>query len=205
MSIRKLTDNLNIISSLADRPTETTANLKARFDEAGNMIKNYLNEVLITDTETEIEERVESATNLINQTISDLETSVQTSITTLNDEVSQTIESLKEEIKATTLNYTGFEITSHDSGTLNHGNGGAVTKTITATKPDYYPLAIVGFKSTSINHYNNSSMGACIQELYLSEVSSGSCKITGKNYVGNNSAWTYSSTFTAYVLWVKIS
>jgi gas vesicle protein len=205
MSIRKLTDDLNIISSLPNRPTETSEELKAKFDEAGKIIKNYLNEVLTADTETEITRKVETATNLINQTISDLESSVETSITELNDEVSETINNLKEEIKTTTLNYTGFEITSHDSGTLNHGNGGSVTKTITATKSDYYPLAIVGFKSTSTNHYNNENMGACIQDLYLSKRSLGSCEITGKNYVGNNSAWTYSSTFTAYVLWVKVS
>ena len=42
-------------------------------------------------------------------------------------------------------------------------------------------------------------------QLYLSERANGSCKIYGENYVRDNEEWTYTSSFTAYVLWAKIS
>jgi Mg/Co/Ni transporter MgtE len=51
MSLTKLTANLNNISSLPDKPTLQSDELKALFDEAGNVIKEYLNEVLTDEVE----------------------------------------------------------------------------------------------------------------------------------------------------------
>lgn len=51
MSLPKLTDNLNIISSLPDKPTQSATELKEKWDESGNIIKNYLNEQLIPKIE----------------------------------------------------------------------------------------------------------------------------------------------------------
>ena len=48
MSLSKLTENLNVHQSLPDDPALTTAQLKAKWDEAVNTIKSYINE-----TETE--------------------------------------------------------------------------------------------------------------------------------------------------------
>lgn len=105
---------------------------------------------------------------------------------------------------ANVIKYSSFAITSHGSGSISNGNGGAGVKDIAVSKAGYYPLGIVGYTSTSTNHYNNTSMGACLQELYLSARSNGACTIHGRTWVKDNSAWTYSSSFTAYVLWVKI-
>lgn len=46
MSLTKLTTNLNNISSLPDKPTLQSDELKQEFDKAGNSIKEYINEIL---------------------------------------------------------------------------------------------------------------------------------------------------------------
>lgn len=50
MALTKLTENVNIIQSLSDRPNSidglTAAQLKERYDRAGAIIKDYLNTVL---------------------------------------------------------------------------------------------------------------------------------------------------------------
>jgi Mg/Co/Ni transporter MgtE len=51
MSLTKLTENLNKVSSLPDKPTLQPDELKAVFDNAGNAIKNYINEVLTEEIE----------------------------------------------------------------------------------------------------------------------------------------------------------
>ena len=47
INLPKLTEDLNIIQSLDDQPTLTSSELKGRFDEAGNNIKDYINNILI--------------------------------------------------------------------------------------------------------------------------------------------------------------
>lgn len=51
MSLPKLNDNLNIISSLPDKPTNSATELKEKFDTAGNIIKNFLNNIFIPKVE----------------------------------------------------------------------------------------------------------------------------------------------------------
>lgn len=51
MSITKLTQNVEVISTLPDAPTQTAAELKAKFDEGSSIIKNYLNNSLIEELE----------------------------------------------------------------------------------------------------------------------------------------------------------
>lgn len=51
MSLTKLTENLNKVSSLPDKPTLQSDELKAVFDEAGNAIKAYINEILTEEIE----------------------------------------------------------------------------------------------------------------------------------------------------------
>lgn len=67
MALPELTENLNIIQSLPNKPTEEANELKIKFDEAGNIIKVYLNdtllpaiETLISDSKTPIENTLES-------------------------------------------------------------------------------------------------------------------------------------------------
>ena len=54
MSIRRMTDNVAVISSLPDTPAPPAYNaaiLKSKFDEAANKLKTYINDVLIPDVE----------------------------------------------------------------------------------------------------------------------------------------------------------
>ena len=62
--IPEIQDDLDIIQKLDDEPNDTggltASELKAKFDESGNIIKNYLNNTLlpaISDTVAEADER----------------------------------------------------------------------------------------------------------------------------------------------------
>ena len=46
MSLPKLTENLNKVSSLPEKPTLQSDELQAVFDKAGNVIKEYINDTL---------------------------------------------------------------------------------------------------------------------------------------------------------------
>ena len=54
MSLPQLTENLNIIQSLPNKPTQEAGELKIKFDEAGNIIKVYINDTLLPAIETSI-------------------------------------------------------------------------------------------------------------------------------------------------------
>ncbi|MBR6801738.1 MAG: hypothetical protein IKM61_08310 [Eubacteriaceae bacterium] len=54
MSLPLFTEDLNIISSLDDAPQMDAAELKAKFDEAANLLKDYINEDLIPAIENEL-------------------------------------------------------------------------------------------------------------------------------------------------------
>lgn len=63
MSLTKLTADLNIIGGLPDQPTESATQLKEKFDDAGNIIKEYLNNTLTEEIPNEISSSSSSALN----------------------------------------------------------------------------------------------------------------------------------------------
>lgn len=71
MSIPKLTENLNIHQSLPDQPNLTADELKQKWDEAPNIIKDYLNNILIDSVNEQLEstlsELKETSTELSNK------------------------------------------------------------------------------------------------------------------------------------------
>lgn len=67
--IQKLNENLNIISSLPDKPTLEATNLKEKFDQGNNIIKNYINNTLIPEVES-------SQLNIVNDLVTGGATSV---------------------------------------------------------------------------------------------------------------------------------
>lgn len=69
MSLTKLTANLNNISSLPDKPTLQSDELKALFDEAGNVIKEYLNEVLTDEVEKLVSDTVKANKTTVENTL----------------------------------------------------------------------------------------------------------------------------------------
>lgn len=68
MSIPKLTENLNIHQSLPDQPSLTSEELKQKWDEAPNRIKDYLNNILIDG----VNELIESALSDVRGTMREI-------------------------------------------------------------------------------------------------------------------------------------
>ncbi len=54
MAFTMLNADMSIIQKLADNPTETAAELKAKFDEGGEAVKEYLNSVHLPELEAEV-------------------------------------------------------------------------------------------------------------------------------------------------------
>lgn len=69
MSLTKLTENLNKVSSLPDKPTLQSDELKAVFDEAGNVIKEYLNEILIEEVEKLVSDTARTTKTTVENTL----------------------------------------------------------------------------------------------------------------------------------------
>lgn len=61
MALPQLTENLNIVQSLPNKPTQEANELKIKFDEAGNIIKIYINGTLIPAIETLVQNSISSA------------------------------------------------------------------------------------------------------------------------------------------------
>lgn len=82
MALTTLTDNLNIHQSLPNQPALTPEKLKEEFDKAGNLIKIYLNEVLIPELDTTITKLQGKDTN-VESTVSNLRTTLQEAVTNI--------------------------------------------------------------------------------------------------------------------------
>ena len=74
MSLTKLTENLNKISSLPKRPTLTPEALQMIFDEAVNIIKDYINNTLTGEVETLINTTVQSNKTTVENTLTSTST-----------------------------------------------------------------------------------------------------------------------------------
>lgn len=61
MSLPELDDNLNILQSLPNKPTLSAEDLKEEFDKAPNLIKNYINNVLLEAIETLVTSSINAA------------------------------------------------------------------------------------------------------------------------------------------------
>lgn len=63
MALTKLTTSLAIIAALDDEPSLTAAQLKAKFDEAGGLIKDYINDTLTEEIDDAIPPVVDALTS----------------------------------------------------------------------------------------------------------------------------------------------
>lgn len=68
MNIPDMTTDLNIIAALGDRPNTdnnlTAAQLKAKFDEAGNAIKTYINGTLVDTINSGCQDKIDGVNTL---------------------------------------------------------------------------------------------------------------------------------------------
>ena len=77
MSLTKFTENTNVISELPDAPSMSAQEIKAKFDEAGTKIKNYINNTLTEETE----QLVSGTKTSLQSLISALGTQIRSEIT----------------------------------------------------------------------------------------------------------------------------
>lgn len=82
MSLPTLNENLNIHQSLPDQPPLSASELKQKFDEAPNLIKEYLNGTLLPQIDTLM-------VNLQNKDIT-----LESALTTLNGIVNEAVNTL---------------------------------------------------------------------------------------------------------------
>lgn len=57
MSFSKITKDMNIIAALDDSPALSSSELKAKFDEGGKEIKEFINNTLIPELEKSLDEK----------------------------------------------------------------------------------------------------------------------------------------------------
>lgn len=100
MSLTKLTENLNNVSSLPDKPSLQAEELKQEFDKAGNSIKEYINAILTEEIDKII-------TNLTNR--------ISTNESNISDNT--------ENIENANTNITKKAPTSHASSATTYGVG----------------------------------------------------------------------------------
>lgn len=86
-NLTPLTENLNTIQSLADKPAVESDELKALFDLSSNKIKEYINDTLVSELNTILTNLQNQDTTLENaiNSVSTIANKATTDITTINN------------------------------------------------------------------------------------------------------------------------
>lgn len=188
--MNKLTENLNIIQNLSNQPTENAEELKRAFDEAGNIIKNYLNEV-VEPAVSGIEgnytttEMLSTFKKDINKTLEDLQKNINETIQGQIDDLTDSADK-----KAVYSDFIVENKSIHYVRT--QSQGGAVTGTF--SKSGYKPLGLVGHYYTNI--YSATQNGA-----YVTAIDDTNISIQGYVARGNTGGTTEGDLIVS-ILWV---
>ena len=214
MAISKLTDDLNIISSLPDRPTLTSQELKEQFDKASNLIKKYINEKLTEEVGTELQTTIESAKAYVDELSSSLEESVNSKVTELETSVNKSISDMQTSLNSSvsSLNTNVGKKTSYGDFLITRNSyqsqsGGIVSTSSrnadlyhSVSQSGYYPIALVGVRGTSTEDKFDYRHG------YLSNQANGSC-IAHWIFTNNEGGSFNANDLPACeveILWVKV-
>ena len=108
MNLTKMTEDLNFISGLADQPTSTSSELKGMFDKAGNTIKDFINNTLITDIQSGVNDDINSAKKTILNAVDD---SLEELETTINEQITEKLEKIEESMQ-TAIENTASKVIS---------------------------------------------------------------------------------------------
>lgn len=137
MALTKLTDNLNSIQSLPNKPSLEADELKAEFDKAGNLIKEYINEILTEEIESLINTTVESAKIIVENVLTS-ESAVNALSANQGKSLKDLIDTMKTKLDgiATGANKTTVENVLTSTSTTNalSANQGKVLNEKIATK-----------------------------------------------------------------------
>lgn len=159
MSIQKLTEDLNIIAGLDNQPTLTPTQLKAKFDEASNIIKDYINNTLVDA----IEDAVESVTGSV-------DTAIATKLQAIYP-VGRVIYSESDINPASIFGFGTWELTGqgqfivgYDStnSKFNQGGktGGSLSKTLTASQIPSLNISTPNVSASGIGNFDYSEQSA---------------------------------------------
>lgn len=222
VQLQKLTEDLNIIQTLADQPTITSSELKAKFDEASNKIKDYINNILIdgiedwgddlkSTLEGELQDALDELEALINGlTAEDVPYDNTTSGLSATD-VQHAIDEIKTALTSVTNNvnanlnkksvYGDFEVTTvvrSDALPPSAPTSRDYTLTVTALKEGYMPLGIVGY-----SYDRSGETDADLRRFQLTTRASGRAVVTYRLKL-NNTQTTITHALYFDILWVKI-
>lgn len=121
MALTELTSNLNIHQSHPDQPALSADELKEDFDKAGNLIKEYLNEILLPELNGIINSFQSKDTN-VDGVISNLQRIVEEATTNITD-------------IQTSISNINTNITSVQNKTNNYKSGATTKITIGSSVP----------------------------------------------------------------------
>ena len=194
--MERLTDDLNIIQNLPNQPTDNASELKAKFDEAPNIIKNYLNNIVAKEIET-VQSNVDKKVNT-----SDFE-ALKEEINTEIDEKLTSVDNAIDELSNIATQSGDFAFTTV-TGQIDHGHGGIKTDVKDISKEGYMPLLISGFKVSGTVTPQYTSAQPQLLSAFLNNRKVGSCKTNVKVLYANNDDWTYKSTYELEIMWIKV-
>lgn len=219
VQLTKFTEDMNKVSSLADQPTITSTALKAKFDEGGQKIKEYLNGTLtdevqdaFQDLEGEIQDALDQIQALLDALTAENISYDNTSSGMTADDVQEAIDELKgiTNTLSTSIGsvnttagkkavYSDFTITTGSRSDNLPGNTSTADYTLdcTITNSGYFPIGIVGF------HYVKGTFDSELLRYELTSRSSGRAVVTYKLRL-NNTQITTNNTVYFNILWVKI-
>lgn len=186
--MNKLTEDLNIIQNLPDQPALSARELKAKFDEAVGIIKNYINNT-VEPSVTKIESDYSTS-----EDFAKYKKEVGDSIKEFQDTLDGLDEQIKEAVGVAT-SYEDFEITTES---IAYSVTQSMEKDLTATytKAGYKPLGIVG-------HYYTNVSGGNSNGAYAKTLTDTSITVQGHISRGNTGGTTAGNLYVN-ILWTKI-
>ena len=198
--MEKLTENLNIIQNLSNQPTENADELKRKFDEAGNIIKNYLNDIVYEEIASKAgEEELNQLSTNLNKALEELEEAVNASMESLTTSVNNSISSVSSTANSKT-SYSDLIVTQQNVTLQTDIQYGRSTKTATIYQSGYKPLAIVG---TYLPYDYNQQWTLEQYRITSASNGSGTVSVTGQAGKADGNK-TYSVTVTLDILWIKV-
>lgn len=191
--MNKLTENLNIIQNLSNQPTENAEELKRKFDEAGNIIKNYLNDT-VEPAVTKIEND-----HITSIDFNNYKKEIKNDLNAFDTKLQQATQELSNSIGLST-NYGDFEITTHSVELVTNIQYGRVEVQSTFQKEGYIALGIVGY-SFPYDYYQQWN----IEQYKIAKREIGSCtvKLAGNAGTAEGNK-KYSVTVGLEILWLKV-
>lgn len=216
VQLTKFTEDMNKVSSLADQPTITSTALKAKFDEGGQKIKEYLNGTLVDevqdafqDLEGEIQDALEQIQTLLDaltaENISYDNTSSGMTATNVQagiDELKGITNSLSTSIGSVNTTAGKKTVYSDFATTTGSANPSVAplqdySGTITVTADGWYPVAVAGY------HFSRTYADMQLLRLQLTSKANGRAVVTYRILNADNTR-TLTPNLYVDVLWVKI-